>query len=294
MSDYLGNSGEWMLQITSEVLKMEGGKEYKRREYKERCDRLKGKKLHGRFGEKTRDVGTERSWQWLKGGHLSPNMEGFLFAAQEQALRTRWFRLTIEKANVGPECRYCKQENETVMHITSGCGKLSTTSYKTRHDRMGLRVYWGMCKRAGIPCARRWHEETPDSVRKSEGGKFEIWWDRPVETTVKLDHYRPDVILIDKDRKDWTIVDFSVPWDTNVVKKDEKITRYLPLAMDIRKVHGVSTKIVPIEIGGLGVVPKRLAGCLKDLQLPDIIGGLQTSALYGTYNVLRKVLNTNE
>ena len=51
-------------------------------------------------------------------------------------------------------------------------------------------------------------------------------------------------------------------------KEDEKILNYSPLAKEIRKIHRVSTKTVPVVVGALGVVSGRLAGYLKDLQVP--------------------------
>ena len=36
---------------------------------------------------------------------------------------------------------------------------------------------------------------------------------------------------------------------------------------------------------------KRLESGLKELGIPDVLGGLQTSAIIGTTNILRKVLN---
>ena len=70
---------------------------------------------------------------------------------------------------------------------------------------MGLRVYWELCQKCGISCANKWFEEVPNTVRSSENGWFEIWWDRPIETTVNLEHNRPDVILINRQDKEWTI-----------------------------------------------------------------------------------------
>ena len=53
--------------------------------------------------------------------------------------------------------------------------------------------------------------------------------------------------------------DFSVPWDKNVVTtEDEKIANYSPLAKEIRKMHRVSTKTVPLVVGCLGVVSGQL------------------------------------
>ena len=39
----------------------------------------------------------------------------------------------------------------------------------------------------------------------------EVRWDRKVETTVKLDHTRPDLVLFDREKEEFIVVDFSVP-----------------------------------------------------------------------------------
>ncbi len=76
---------------------------------------------------------------------------------------------------------------------------------------MGLRVYWELCGQYGIGRSEKWYEEVPDTVRRSGDRQFEIWWDRYVETTVKLDHNRPDVVLLNRRDKECLIVEFSVP-----------------------------------------------------------------------------------
>ena len=76
--------------------------------------------------------------------------------------------------------------------MSAGCTKLSKGPYKRTHDRMGLTVYWELCRKYGISCAINWFEEVPGTVRSSENGQFEIWWDRPVETTVKTQQTRCD------------------------------------------------------------------------------------------------------
>ena len=157
---------------------------------------------------------------------------------------------------------------------------------------MGLRVYWELCKKNGVGYSDKWFEEVPETVRKREDGKVEIWWDRPIETTIKLDHNRPDVVVINREDNEWTIVEFSVPWDKNVLlKEEEKTSKYIPLAKEVRKVHRVSTKIVPIVLGSLGTITNQLKNHLKQLEMENVLGGLQTSVLIGTHNILRKVMN---
>ena len=159
---------------------------------------------------------------------------------------------------------------------------------------MGLRVYWELCQKYEIGCANNLFEEVPNTVQRSENGQIEIWWDRPIETNVKYKHNKPDVILINWQDKEWTIVEFSVPRDKNVLlKNDKKIKRYIPLAKEISKVHGVSTKIVPIILYSLGTVTNQLKADLAVLRMERILRGMQTSVLIGTHNILRKVINSD-
>ena len=159
---------------------------------------------------------------------------------------------------------------------------------------MGLGVYCELCRKYGISCVNNWFEEVPDTVQNSENGQFEIWWDRPIETTVKLERNRPDMILINRQDKEWTTVEFSVPWDKNVLLKEkEKIQKYIKLVKEICKVHGVSTKVVPIILGSLGTVTNQLRADLAVLGMERILEGLQTSVLIGTHNILRKMMNSD-
>ena len=107
-----------------------------------------------------------------------------------------------------------------------------------------------------------------------------------------VEHNRPDVVVIEKRARKWTLIDFSVPMDQNVVKKEiEKCENYAPLAREIRKDYKVHSEIVPVVIGALGTVPKGLAGNLKKLGVPDVLGCLQTSALLGTVWIIKNVLS---
>ena len=175
--------------------------------------------------------------------------EGYVFAAQEQTLRTRFFCATIEREDVDPKCRVCCKEVESVGHVASGCSGLAQREYRRRHDRMGLRVYWELCRKYGIKSADVWYKEVPDEVRMSEDGEIEIWWDRSVETTWKLEHNRPDITVLDQVARRWTFVDFSVPWDKNVLSKEnEKINNYSPLVKEITKLHRISAKVAPLVV----------------------------------------------
>ena len=178
--------------------------------------------------------------------------------------------------------------------MSAGCTKLSKGPYKRRHDLIGLSVYWELCWKYGIGWINNWFEEVPDTVWRSEEGQFEIWWDRPIETTVKLEHSRLDVILINQQDKEWTIVEFSVPWDKNVLlNEEEKIQRYIPLPRKPARYMGFPPKLSLFILGSLGTVTNQLKAELTVLGMERISGRLQTSVLIGTHNILRKVMNSD-
>jgi len=92
----------------------------------------------------------------------------------------------------------------------------------------------------------------------------------------------------------FTIVDFAVPLDHNVVKKErEKVEKYHALAQDYRtKMKGTfRSQIIPVVVGAFGTIPKNLPDNLSKLGIPDVVGGLQTTALLGTRRLLKNALS---
>ena len=84
----------------------------------------------------------------MNGGFLTKATESYVMAAQEQVLRTRWMKAKIDgEADVDPMCRLCGKIEETVTHLVGGCGVLAKKQYTSRHDSMGKRVHWELCKK---------------------------------------------------------------------------------------------------------------------------------------------------
>ena len=103
--------------------------------------------LQGQFVEKTRHKLHKFSGKWIRNGFLKKEMEGMLFAAQVQALRTNAITAKIDKQPVSPKCRLCTTKEETVMFSVSGCPKLVQKQYKRRHDDIARKVHWELCKK---------------------------------------------------------------------------------------------------------------------------------------------------
>ena len=76
-------------------------------------------------------------------------------------------------------------------------------------------------------------------------------------------------------------------------KEGEKIEKYQDLKREIGRLWGIRhLEVVPVVVGALGVVSKRLDAWLEKLGVTIRTGLLQKTALLGTARILRKVLDS--
>ena len=227
----------------------------------------------------------EFSGKWIRNGCLKKETD-MLFVAQEQALRINSIKEKIDKQPVSSKCRLCGTKEESV----SGCPKLVQKQYKRRHDNVARRVHWELCKKHGLESSDRWYEHTPADV--VENDEVELSWDLTIQTDMAVAHNRPDIILVEKAIWKFTIIDIAVPGDFKVVRTaDWKVEKYHDLAFEIERIHRVETAILPVVIGALGTVPKRLIRSIELLGIGDIIASTQMTALLGTAGILCRTLN---
>jgi len=66
-------------------------------------------------------VDIEQSYRWLKSGNIKGEPESTIVASQDQAISTNYFKRKILKVEIESKCRLCKQYEETIDHLTSGC-----------------------------------------------------------------------------------------------------------------------------------------------------------------------------
>ena len=295
LQEYVSRSTEWMVNVVKEemgIAEVEEQTDFKTRKEQEKTERWHGKVLHGEFLRGVEAIADVRSWDWLRGGHLKKETESLICAAQDQVLPTMTQRARRYKEPVSELCRACGEKPETVMHIASGCAVLASKNYLTRHNKIGAHIHWLLLKKYGIPCVDKWYKHVPSQVSTTVDGNVVILWDCVIQTAKGVEHNRPDVVVKLKKEKIWYIIDFAVPMDYNVKKKeDEKLTNYMPLVAEVRKEHHVKTKIVPVIVGALGTIPKRLAKSFDQLGITDVTGSVQTAAVIGTAAILRRVLN---
>ena len=256
-----------------------------------RENNFESKKMHSVFFRNTafRD---DRSWDWLAKGDLKKATEGTILAAQEQAIRVRAVQHLIDKSYSSPTCRLCGQRDETVAHIVSECQTLAQKQYKKwRHDVVAKVLHWELCAKYGLPHSDRWYEHSPEPSVQNDRAK--IIWDVLIQTDKKLEHNKPDIVVVNKETNACLIIDVACPFDTRVIEKErEKITRYEDLKWEIIKIWKCrSVRVIPIVIGALGTISKGFKDYLSAISEDIYFGTLQKACLLETARTLRYALS---
>jgi hypothetical protein len=89
-------------------------------------------------------------------------------AAQDQAISTKYFERRIRKGEIESRCRLCKEYEETIDHLTSGCPILAKNKYVIRHDRLCTHLHYLICKTLGIETTENWYSHIPKPVCQHE------------------------------------------------------------------------------------------------------------------------------
>ena len=175
---------------------------------------------------KQANVDQDKSHRWLKAAGLKAETEGFIIAAQDQSLPTRWYQHNIlKKPDVDPKCRLCGLFDETIDHLVSGCPELAKTEYTYRCMCAAAHIHRKICKEFGIEVKERWYEHEPKTVTENEN--VTILWDMPFHTDRTIAANMPDIVQKNKKDKICLLIDMTVLLDTNTsVKTTEKLKKY--------------------------------------------------------------------
>ena len=143
-----------------------------------------------------------------------------------------------------------------------------------------------------------WYD--PDHVQGvMENDKYKLLWNRPIYSLRRIGANKPDLVLFDKSNEIIHIIEFSVPFDSNVIGKiQEKHTKYADLAFELSRLHPKYTVVrLPIVLGALGLVPpdlltqiKRVPGFATGSTALLTVWAMQKAAVLGSLHILRKVL----
>ena len=83
----------------------------------------------------------------------------------------------------------------------------------------------------------------------------------------------------------------AIPADRNVVQKEAgKKLKYMSLCIEIQRLWNLKCTIVPVITGAAGIVTRSLRKNLETVPGKHSIDSLQKTAILGTSNITRKVL----
>ena len=100
-----------------------------------------------------------------------------------------------------------------------------------------------------------------------------------IQTEKRIEHNKPDIVVLDKNKRVCPVIDVACPFDTSIQKKgQEKIEYYNDLKYEILKCWNKEVDkvmILPIVIGALGTVTNNLRKNLDKVDLHLGIDALQ-------------------
>ena len=124
-----------------------------------------------------------------------------------------------------------------------------------------------------------------------ENEDYNILWDFSIQTNHVIEAWRPDLVLVDKNKRISKIIDFTVPGYSRIEKKEkDKIEKYQDLGRGLQKIWNIKVKIIPLVVGSLGAIPKQFGNRLKQIGITAGTAQVQKTVLPGTARILRKVL----
>lgn len=253
--------------------------------------------MHGLFFKHVQEMGlsTRLTFNFMTSAGLKSETEGFIVACQDGVLNTLVYRRRVMGVEV-PDvtCRACKKKPETLMHLLSACQKYAVSAYIHRHNAALRVLYYHLRHVYGIDETPTLPYEPGDIESVVENEKCRIYWNFAFPTIRPITATKPDVVLLDKEKKTIFVIEFSAPAENNIVlKEEEKRTKYEDLLWELRRHYrGHAVKLVVLIIGVLGGMKGSFTDNLKIVpacrQNAEILAGrMQKAVIVGSLRLLR-------
>jgi hypothetical protein len=72
-------------------------------------------------------------------------------------------KTNILRKEIDSKCRLCKQHEETIDHLTSGCLILANNEYLMGYDKLCAHLYYSVRKALGFETTEKWDKHTRPS-----------------------------------------------------------------------------------------------------------------------------------
>ena len=209
-------SEERLIQATRGDKKdsLEAASVLKRSKKKKRLEDWEEKVLHGQYLRQAKEVISDQCWAWLQNGDWKREIESVIVADQHQSIRTNLVKAKIDKTQGDTLCRVCREVDEGIDHLVSGCSKVELKESKRKHENLGKIVHWMLARMCNFEAGEKWYEHEREIVFENED--YKILWDFSIQTDHVIEVWRPDLVVVDKNERSCKIIDFAVPVDSRI------------------------------------------------------------------------------
>ena len=121
---------------------------------------------------------------------------------------------------------------------------------------------------------------------------IELLWDMTLNTDRQIGANKPDIVIRVKPAQKTYIIDISCPSDVNALSKEnEKISKYSGLRVELGKMWDCECVVIPVVIGGLGVISEKFPEYLKMVPAELSMEMCLKITLLGSEKIMRLVLS---
>ena len=127
----------------------------------------------------------------------------------------------------------------------------------------------------GFTRARLWYELEPESVVDNEN--FKILWYFTMMCDHMIEGRIPDIVVVDKVKKETMIIYVVIPGDTRLCDKErEKVEKYCFLKAEIARLWQLKKFVlIPIIVGALGTTTTKSEKYIESLGIEIRIENIQ-------------------
>ena len=109
-----------------------------------------------------------------------------------------------------------------INHIINECNKLEYKwSISLGMTHVGMVIHRKLCKKLKFDHTTKRNIHKPESVQEND--TYKVLWDFEIQTLYQISVRRPDLIMRNKKRRTYCLVDFAVPADHKMKIKVNKM-----------------------------------------------------------------------
>jgi len=110
-----------------------------------------------------------------------------------------------------------------------------------------------------------------------------------LRTSRTIPNNKPDIIVCYNKQGTCILIDFAIPGDRNVIKKDaEKIFKYKYIIIEIQRIWNAKAKLIPVITGVTGTISISLRPYLSNIPRKHEIKGLQKQPYWALHTYCEK------